>query len=82
MKTEVRINSEGRVVIPAKVRRDLNIKNGDMLALEMNDGTIIITPAAARCMVCQSTNDLIEANDIILCKACAKTIRYSKPFTV
>jgi AbrB family looped-hinge helix DNA binding protein len=36
------IDKQGRIVIPAKVRKDLGLNEGDMIRLEYQDGIIQI----------------------------------------
>lgn len=37
------VSSSGRVVIPAKFRRALGIKDGDEVLISLDDGTILIS---------------------------------------
>jgi len=40
----VKLSSKGRIVIPAKIRRELNLSKGDKLLLERKGDTIILRP--------------------------------------
>ena len=44
MRFRVTIDRYGRVVIPAAIRKKLNIKGGDELIIELRGSTIIIQP--------------------------------------
>lgn len=41
----VKIGNNGRFVIPKKVRRSLNLADGDPVQLSVSDGKLIISPA-------------------------------------
>lgn len=40
------VSGRGTVTLPAKVRRDLGLREGDVLRVRVVDGTIHLTPAA------------------------------------
>ncbi|MHA1505868.1 MAG: AbrB/MazE/SpoVT family DNA-binding domain-containing protein [Candidatus Asgardarchaeia archaeon] len=40
----VKLSSKGQIVIPAKIRRELNLSKGDKLLLERKGDTIILKP--------------------------------------
>jgi len=44
----VRVSSNGRVLIPLAVRRELGIKPGDELVLEIEDGALRLSTRLAR----------------------------------
>lgn len=41
-KTVITIDEKGRIVIPSKVREELGVIRGDMMALEYQDGVITL----------------------------------------
>lgn len=43
-----RINENGRVVIPAVIRRQMGLKAGDAVVMEVEDGVLRIEPHRAR----------------------------------
>ena len=48
VETHIRINENGRVVIPASYRKALGIKPGDEVILRMEDGELRITTMKRR----------------------------------
>jgi len=44
----VRVSSNGRVLIPQAIRRELGIKPGDELVLEIEDGALRLSTRLAR----------------------------------
>jgi AbrB family looped-hinge helix DNA binding protein len=40
----VRIQEKGQVTLPADVRRSLNLKKGDLVAVETTENGVLITP--------------------------------------
>ncbi len=45
MKTEIRIDGAGRVVLPMEIRRHFHLSSGDKLSLELiSDGVILHAP--------------------------------------
>ncbi len=44
MQTNLTIASNGRVVIPANMRAELGLKDGDKLIARVIDGTVILEP--------------------------------------
>jgi AbrB family looped-hinge helix DNA binding protein len=44
MKFKVQVHSGGRVVLPSKLRKELNIQNGDEIVLRLENGAIRLVP--------------------------------------
>ena len=44
MATSVTVGAAGRIVIPARMRRQLRIEPGQKLHVEVSDGRIVLTP--------------------------------------
>ncbi|KJS01657.1 MAG: AbrB family transcriptional regulator [Peptococcaceae bacterium BRH_c4a] len=44
MRTTIVISAKGQISIPVSLRRRYNLKKGDQLAVEENDGAIILRP--------------------------------------
>ncbi len=45
METLVKVTRNGQITIPAEVRRELGIEEGDYMEVTMKDGVIVISPA-------------------------------------
>jgi AbrB family looped-hinge helix DNA binding protein len=44
MTTQVKVSSKHQIAVPASVRRQLSIKAGDYLLVEVEDGAMILVP--------------------------------------
>jgi AbrB family looped-hinge helix DNA binding protein len=44
MEFKVQVHSGGRVVLPSKLRKELNIQNGDEIVLRLENGSIRLVP--------------------------------------
>jgi AbrB family looped-hinge helix DNA binding protein len=49
---ERKIDSLGRILLPAEVRHLLRLADGDVLELEVRDGSIVLRPLAVSCPMC------------------------------
>lgn len=47
MSTDVVIGPRGRIVVPAALRRELGLEQGDVLAARAEDGLIVLEPRSA-----------------------------------
>ncbi len=44
-RVQARVSEGGRIVIPADFRRELNIQEGDLVRIQLEDGILRVTPA-------------------------------------
>lgn len=71
-----KISRAGAISIPVKLRRALNIKNGDAVSIEVTgDGGFKIKPYGRRCVFCDSTEDVEVFKSKGICKACKNMLR-------
>ena len=47
MATRVKVSSKNQIAVPAAVRRQLRIKSGDELIVEVRDGYVVLMPEPA-----------------------------------
>ena len=53
MKSTRRLDGQGRVILPAHIRKALNLSQDSTVTIEMeDDSSIRIRPAAERCCIC------------------------------
>lgn len=65
----------GRVVIPAEIRRGLDIQEGDRLEISVSGGSIVLGKTAQRCAVCGvAASDMQRIGDCCICRNCANKI--------
>jgi AbrB family transcriptional regulator, transcriptional pleiotropic regulator of transition state genes len=49
---ERKIDSLGRIVIPAEIRQTLGLSEGDVLDIEVRGGVIVLSPMSEQCALC------------------------------
>jgi len=65
-----KIDSLGRVVLPAEMRRQLGMETGDLVAITVDDGRVVLEKIEVRCVFCGSVEGLREFSDKLVCAAC------------
>jgi len=55
MKFKVQVHSGGRVVLPSKLRKELNIQNGDEIVLRLENGSIRLVPLHQAVLIAQQS---------------------------
>ena len=70
MKIERHIDNLGRIVLPIQFRRRLGLKTNSKVTVQLENGTVIITPISAQCCLCGKRLDC--ENELKLCKSCLK----------
>jgi AbrB family transcriptional regulator, transcriptional pleiotropic regulator of transition state genes len=65
-----KIDHLGRIVIPAELRRLLDIKEGDYVQFSAEDGRVVIDKLEERCTFCGATADLKEFRSKLVCPEC------------
>ena len=65
-----RLDELGRVVIPAAVRRVMNITNHDSLEIFIEGETIVLRKHVLGCIKCGDPNIVTEDKRIKLCQQC------------
>lgn len=66
------LDNAGRLVIPSKIRKKLNLTEDTLLDVDVKKDQIIITRNANCCVLCNTTKNVIE--DLRVCKSCAEKI--------
>ena len=69
-----KIDDLGRIVVPAETRRLFNIREGDELAISVDDDAIIIRKLVATCVFDGSTTDVKAFKGRGLCAQCRAEI--------
>jgi transcriptional pleiotropic regulator of transition state genes len=65
-----KIDDLGRIVIPAETRRLFSIREGDELAISVDEDSIIIRKLEATCVFCGSTKDVSPFKGRGVCAVC------------
>ena len=71
-----KINKGGAISIPVKLRREMNIKNGDAVSIEvMEDGGFKIKPYGMRCIFCDGIDNVTAFKGKGICDECRNNLR-------
>lgn len=73
-----RLDGQGRVILPAHIRKALNLAQDSAVAIEMKDGEIRIKPVKERCCICgRETGEdaLALSSEKLVCHRCVKIIK-------
>lgn len=68
-----KIDDLGRVVVPAALRKKINLEKGDWIDITVENNAIMLVPVEASCVVCGVR--LTEARAIPLCDTCIDTVK-------
>ena len=69
-----KIDSLGRVVIPAEQRRALGIVEGDLIETRLESGRVVILKVDPECALCGALSDLREMRDKHVCNGCVRSL--------
>lgn len=72
-----RMDAQGRVILPPHIRKELNLKAGQLVSVTLEGGTITVRPAEMRCAICGHATDdqsLSVSEATHICKSCAQKI--------
>ncbi|MFQ5555101.1 MAG: AbrB/MazE/SpoVT family DNA-binding domain-containing protein [Acidimicrobiia bacterium] len=70
-----KIDDLGRIVIPAETRRLFGIREGDELAIAVDEDAIVIRKLDATCVFDGSTDDVRSFEGRGVCSRCLRTMR-------
>jgi transcriptional pleiotropic regulator of transition state genes len=69
-----RIDALGRIVIPAELRRILEIRVGDLLDIRVDDGHLVLAKVERSCVFCTSSEALSPFRDKLVCVECIERL--------
>lgn len=64
----------GRIVIPAEIRKSLDLKEGGALDISMDEDRIVLTPRRDACVFCGSETDLKSYEGRKVCPSCVSSL--------
>jgi len=77
-----KVDRLGRVVLPAELRKQLEIREGDLMEIAVeDDGRIVLEKVAHRCVFCRATGPAAELREFehkLVCEACVTRLRGSE----
>jgi transcriptional pleiotropic regulator of transition state genes len=65
-----RIDALGRIVVPAELRRILEIRVGDLLDIRVEDGHVVLAKVEKVCVFCGGSDSLRPYHDKRVCNPC------------
>lgn len=75
MNIERRFSKAGSINIPASVRREIGIEEGEKVDMcVQNDGSILITRIEGTCIFCGSVENVQAFKKIFVCDKCIKEL--------
>ncbi len=60
----------GRIVIPAEIRKSLDLKEGGVLDISLDEDRIILTPRQDACVFCGGRSELKGYGGRMICSSC------------
>jgi transcriptional pleiotropic regulator of transition state genes len=73
-----KVDRLGRVVLPAELRKDLEINEGDLVDIAVDDdGRIVLEKVAQRCVFCRATAPGVELREFenhMVCEPCVEKL--------
>ena len=69
-----KIDPLGRICLPIKIRRNLDLKTGELVTIETIGNEIIIGKAGKCCSICGKESEL-KVNDKYICNECISCIK-------
>ena len=73
-----KVDRLGRVVLPAELRKELEINEGDLLEIAVDDdGRIVLEKVALRCVFCRRGAPTVELRDFelqVVCTGCVEKL--------
>ncbi len=69
-----RVDSLGRVVLPADLRHALGIREGDVLDVSVHDGNLVLSRHEPMCVFCGGRDDLRKHVGRSVCPACVSAL--------
>lgn len=73
------IDKLGRLVLPADIRRSLNITDGeDSVEFFIDKDSVIIKKYHPACIFCNSAENIVTYKNQIICQSCLDELKNSK----
>jgi transcriptional pleiotropic regulator of transition state genes len=69
-----RIDALGRIVVPAELRRVLEIRVGDLLAIRVEGGRVLLAKVEQTCVFCGSSESLRPHHEKRVCDTCVESL--------
>lgn len=70
-----KIDDLGRIVLPKELRKTLGIEPGTPIEIYTEEETIVLKKYENRCILCGSTEDVIDFKNKKACKKCIEELK-------
>lgn len=75
MTTSKRICKNGSITLPKQVRAEAGLFPGNAVDISTAaDGSVTLRPSAPCCRFCGSVENVIKADNVIICRKCAEKL--------
>ena len=74
-----KVDSLGRVVLPAEMRRVFGIREGDLVDIAVDGHHIVLTKVEQRCVFCGDAAALVEYSGKLVCQPCVEGLSRGAP---
>ena len=71
----VRVDNLGRIVIPVRIRRSMELESDTCLELFTEEDRIVMRKYQSTCVFCGCDENLTEYKEKHICKDCLKALR-------
>ena len=70
-----RVDQLGRIVLPAELRKTMNISDRDALEIFVDDDKIILSKYTPACIVCDNVDNVVHFKGKRICAACLEKLK-------
>ncbi len=70
----VRVDGLGRVVMPSRIRKDLNVEPRQSYEILIDEEKLVLQRSEDKCLFCGMTAEIFEFKNLIVCRNCASGV--------
>ncbi len=70
-----RVDQLGRIVLPAELRKTMNIDDKDALEIFVDDDRIILSKYAPACIFCDNVDNIVHFKGKRICASCLEKLK-------
>lgn len=74
-----KVDELGRIVLPAEIRKSMDINIRDALEIFTDDGRIILQKYQPSCIFCNDADNVVFFGDKRVCRTCLEKLRALAP---